>query len=320
VRRAGFVAGFTGPHILIPKGIERSSPRLRAAYTEQSLCFQEALQSIIFPLAERQTAKLLTAVLNSSLAAWFYFHETSNIGTDRAQIHQSELLKLPFAAPEAMPDSARATQAAKRIVDLIDHEIKSAAQIMQFQGDSLDEIDALVCDYYGLDAAETALIEDTTKYLLPAIQPRRSAGLQAIWETSRPDQRKAYAAMLCEALKPWFDAGLSAILVARSSDIGILKLTIGTVSKSSVYAENSASELEVFVDSIAKHLPVRLSGNAQLLPDMRIVIGGDMYLVKPLQVRHWLRATALADAEQIASELSAAGARQVGKSAQYARG
>jgi hypothetical protein len=45
-----------------------------------------------------------------------------------------------------------------------------------------------------------------------------------------------------------------------------------------------------------------------------------MYLVKPAAVRHWLRSTALADAEQIAAELTAAAARQGQEGAVRARG
>ena len=52
-----------------------------------------------------------------------------------------------------------------------------------------------------------------------------------------------------------------------------------------------------------------MPGNVQLVPDLRVVIGRDMYLVKPMQLRHWLRSVALADAEQIAAELSAVVAR-----------
>ena len=316
VRRAGFTAGFTGPHILIPQGLERSAPRLRAAYTEQSLCFEHSLQAIVFPPGERKVAKLLTGVLNSSFAAWFYLHETANIGTDRAKILQNELLKLPFAKPEAMPDPARAAKAAEQIIALMDREIKNAARVLQTQANVLDELDPLVYEYYGLNAAEAALIQDTTQYILPAIQPRRKADLPAIWNASRAEQRAAYAAMLCEALKPWFNATLSAELTARSSDIAILKVSFGR----SPYVESSASELNVFLDRIAQHLPMRLPGNVHLVPDLRFVIGDELYLVKPMQVRHWLRATALADAEQIAAELSAAAARQSTNGAQYARG
>jgi hypothetical protein len=187
VRRAGFTHGFTGPHILIPQGLERSMPRLRAAYTEQNLCFEHSLQAIAFPLAERRTAKLLTAVLNSSLAAWFYFHETANFGTDRAKVQQSDLLKLPFAKPEAMPDPKRAATTAEKIIELIESEIKQSNQVLRVQHNPFEKIDELVCDYYGLDKQDAALIQDTYKYILPAIQPRRSAGLQAIWDNAAPN-------------------------------------------------------------------------------------------------------------------------------------
>jgi hypothetical protein len=163
------------------------------------------------------------------------------------------------------------------------------------------------------------LIQDTTRYILPAIQPRRKAGLQAIWDTSRAEQRSAYALTLCEALKPWFDTGLSAELAARSNDIAILKLTLGAAQGISAYVESNTSELEVFLDRIAESLPARLPGNVQLVPDLRFAIGRDLYLVKPMQVRHWLRATALADAEQIAAEMSAAIARQSSTERLHAR-
>jgi hypothetical protein len=153
-----------------------------------------------------------------------------------------------------------------------------------------------------------------------ALQPRRNAGLKDIWATSGAEQRRAYAETLCEALKPWFNTSLSASLAARFSDTSILKLTLGAARKPLAYEESGASELDVFLERIAKHLPVRLPGNVQLVPDLRFVISNEMYLVKPMQVRYWLRSTALADAEQIAADLSAAIARQSNTEANHARG
>ncbi|MGC4026741.1 MAG: hypothetical protein QM744_17360 [Mesorhizobium sp.] len=54
------------------------------------------------------------------------------------------------------------------------------------------------------------------------------------------------------------------------------------------------------------------------MPDLRFVIGSDMYLVKPMQLRHWLRSTALADAEQIAAEFTAVVARHGKAGGEYA--
>ena len=171
--------------------------------------------------------------------------------------------------------------------------------------------DALVCAYYGLDKQDSALIQDTYRYILPSIQPRRSAGLQVIWDNSRSELRAAYASMLCDALKPWFNTTVSASLAAKSSDMAVLKLTLrGRGKDQGLYEENSAADFDLFIRNVSSSLPVRLPGNVQLIPDLRFIIGNDMYLVKPIQVRHWLRSTALADAEQIAAELSAMIARE----------
>jgi hypothetical protein len=304
VHRAGFSEGFVGSHILIPQGVERSIGRVRAAYTEQSLVFEHSIQAIAFPESKRRMAKLLTAVLNSSLAAWVYFHDTANLGTDRAKVHQGDLLRLPFNLPKSMPDPDRATDAAEKIVRLVDRKISRAEDILRQEDDILQEVDELVFDYYGLDAHDIALVEDTFRYIIPAMQPRRSAGLQAIWANSRREHRSAYASVLCSALKPWFRQPISASLAAKSSDVAVLQLSINGERRH--YSEQLSSELGQFLRSISADLPVPLPGNVQLVPDLRFVIGRDMYLVKPMQLRHWLRSTALADAEQIAAEFSAA--------------
>jgi hypothetical protein len=318
VHRAGFAEGFVGPHILIPQGVERSVGRVRAAYSEQNLVFEHSIQAIAFPAAKKRAAKLLTAVLNSSLAAWVYFHDTANLGTERAKVHQGDLLKLPFDIPRNMPDPVRAADAAEKIIRLMDREIKRKDNILQSQQDILAEIDELVFAYYGLDPHDNALIEDTFRYIIPAMQPRRSAGLQALWANSLPEHRSSYASVLCDALKQWFREPVSASLSAKSSDIAVLQLTIDEPAHE--YSESGSSELDHFLAAIHKDLPAPLPGNVQLIPDLRFVIGRDMYLVKPIQLRHWLRSTALADAEQIAAELSAAAARQADEDVRHARG
>ena len=311
VHRAGFVEGFIGPHILIPQGVERSIGRVRAVYCDQSIVFRSSIQAITVPETERRKAKLLTAIFNSSLAAWVYFHDTASLGTERAKVYQGELLKLPFDTPENMPDPARAAVAEEKIVGLIDREIANANKLLSPQTNPLDEIDTLVFDYYGLDAPEVALIEDTFRYIIPAMQPRRNAGLQKIWDNSRIEHRSDYAAMLCDALKPYLRQPISASLVAKSGDIAVLKLTIN--AESTEYEEEPSFEVGQFLQSIQANLHIPLPGNVQLVPDLRFVIGSDLYLIKPMQVRHWLRSTALADAEQIAAEFSTAIARK-GKS------
>ena len=319
VRRAGFEAGFRGPHIIIPQGVERAVGRVRAAFSNQDFVFQHSLQAMTVPPRQAHRGMLLTAVLNSSLAAWFYFHATANLGADRAKVHQGELLKLPFDVPENMPDPEKALKAERELVVLIKREMANAQKLLVAKDDVLSKIDHLVFDYYGLDVSDVAIVEDTVNAIIPAMQPRRSAGLQPIWAAASPVQREAYATMLCEALSPHFRAPVSASLVARSTDVAVLKLMIGDDAVAP-YAENTASEFNEFLPPITAKLSMEMPGNVQLIPDLRIVDGRDMYLVKPTAVRHWLRSTALADAEQIAAELAAAAARHGKEGGLCARG
>lgn len=307
VHRAGFDAGFFGPHILIPQGVERAVGRVRAAFSEQDVVFRSSLQSITVPPNQERKAKVLTAVLNSSLAAWFYFHDTSYLGADRAKVPQGELLKLPFDEPENMPDPAKAFKAEKKLVALIDSELATAKKLLASQHDVLGAIDRLVFEYYGLDDSDVAIVEDTVYSVIPAMQPRRNAGLQSIWAHASASQRADYASMLCNALLPHFRVPVKASLAARSTDVAVLKLTIG--DEVAPYTEDSSGEFNDFLGSISAKLLVDLPGNVQLIPDLRLLVDRDMYLVKPTALRHWLRSTALADAEQIAAEFVAAAAR-----------
>lgn len=150
------------------------------------------------------------------------------------------------------------------------------------------------------------------------MQPRRNAGLQSIWAQANSLQRAAYAAMLCNALSPHFRVPVKASLAARSTDVAVLKLTVG--DEGAPYTEDSSSEFNDFLGLIAAKLPIELPGNVQLIPDLRLVVDRDLYLVKPTALRHWLRSTALADAEQIAAEFVAAAARHGQKGAVRAGG
>jgi hypothetical protein len=302
-RRRGFVDGFYAPHILIPQGIERAVGRLRAAYSDQDFIFQHSLQSLAVPTTDKRDAKLLTGILNSRLAGWFYFHETANLGTDRAKILQTELLKLPFAKPHAMPDPAVADEAAEQIVQLIDKLFSDAAPVAS-DHPAYDELDELVYRYYGLDERDSAIIDETFEYIIPAMQPRRSAGIQKIWMRSSDVARAIYAKTISDSLGEWFDRPVKAQMIATSTDLGILRLSL---LQTDVDAHPTpAGDVEAILNDIAQRLPHVIAGNVQTVPDLRVMVGNDLFLVKPLELRHWLVSTALADAEDVAAELQRA--------------
>lgn len=305
VHRGGYVDGYSGPHILIPQGVERADGRLRAAFTEQDLVFQHSIQAIAFPKADRGLAKVLTAVLNSRLAAWFFFHESANMGTDRAKVLQFELLDLPFAPPEGMPDPERAAIAAAALTRMIDEATASARLVLRPQELKPSGLDRHVYDYFGLDDGDRALVDDAHEHLIPAMQPRASGGVKSIWTRATSSMRAEYARTLCDALSNWTDRAVEASLAALSGEVGVIRVRLAEGAPRA-YTEEDRIATGHLLDRLAKAVVLPAEGNFQIMPDLRIAIDDSLFLVKPLQLRSWLRSSALADAEEIAAELQRA--------------
>lgn len=310
VRRRGFEAGFDGSRVLIPRGVETSQNRHRAAYCDQPLTFQHIFQAIIVPDGQSDRAKVLTAILNSRVAVWYAFHGTASFGSDRPEVQQADLLRLPFPSPDDVPDRAAAAQAALELIAVVDEarERSNEPSSMQFDdGEILRAIDRLAYQYFCLSPDEIALIDDTVDAILPALQPHEGH-YPKLWGAPDEEQRAQYAHTLVASLADWFKGKkIHARLVARGADLAILRLHLGGHED---YAEDAAGGLSDALERLAAHIHRPLDGNFQLMPDMRVFVGDCLYLIKPMQIRFWLRSTALADADGIALDLQQAASLQ----------
>ena len=62
-------------------------------------------------------------------------------------------------------------------------------------------------------------------------------------------------------------------------------------------------ETEQALRRVMAALPMTMSRNITLQPDLKIFIEDALYIVKPCNMRYWLRSTALNDADEIAGDL-----------------
>lgn len=306
VRRRGFEAGFDGARILIPRGVETSQNRLRAAYCDEPLTFQHIFQAIVVPNGHGDRAKIVTAILNSRIAVWYAFHGTASFGSDRPEVQQADLLRLPFPSPADVPDKGAATQAACQLIAIVDEALQRAKEAFPAQVDELEilrTIDQLAYQYFCLSPDEIALIDDTVDSILPALQPHEGH-FPKLWSAPDQFQRARYAHTLSVSLAEWFRGqGIDTRLVARGADLAILRVRLGGQED---YAEDQSGELGAVLEELSSHIHRPLDGNFQLIPDLRVFVGDCLYLIKPMQMRFWLRSTALADADKIALDLQQA--------------
>lgn len=308
VRRKGFERGFFGPRILIPRGVSTARMRLRAAYMEKPLAFHDIIQAIVVPPQERNRAKVLAALLNSKLAIWFAFHGTASFGSERPEVKQAELLRLPFPSAGQTPDPQRAEQAAGKLVDLVNSALSDNDRAFALAADDqhwIEQIDQLAYDYFCLSDDEIVLIEDGVDQIIPAAQPGPGS-FPDIWQPAGRAEKEAYSDTLGSSLREWFDKNstIEIKIEAQNDDLAIMRLTMhDTKAVRSAYAEENNRDVGEALSRIFKEIHRPLPGNFQLMPDFRVFVGKHLYVVKPTQKRFWLRSAALADADAIALDL-----------------
>ena len=308
VHRKGFEGGFQGPRVLIPHGTGGpGGQRLRACYVEDPLTFRHSIQAIVVPPRDRRRSMLLASLLNSSVMLWFAFHGTSSLGADRPKVHQAELLRLPFPAPDDTPEPERSRAAADALVDMIEQQVRSTGASIERESSErgvMKEIDGLACEFFCLSDDERILVEDTVDHVIPAVQPNRGS-FPEIWRPSTPGDRRAYACTLVDNLAGWFDteSSIGARIVARNDDLAVLQLSLRDGPGPLAYDEDDDTSVADALSRLGDHIRQPLPGNFQSMPDFRVFIDRDLFLVKPVGKRFWLRSTALADANAIALDL-----------------
>lgn len=309
VHRLGFERSFSGPRVLVSRGVSTSSMRLQAAYLEEPLTFRSIFQAIVAPQGESSRAKFIAAVLNSRLAVWFAFHSTASFGSSRPEVQQGELLKLPMPEPDDLPSPKGARAARKKLVELIDRHHANRGEMLRAPDEEdrlLRNIDQLTYTYFGLSDDEITLIEDAVEHILPAAQPN-AGSFPDLWKMSGPNDRAAYGEQLVASLSDWFEPNrqLSVDLIGANQDFGILRLQLRKVSGGSgkTYKERTGTSFTEALENVSSALNQPLARNFQTVPDLKIFVGECLFLIKPMQRRFWLKSTALVDADSIASDL-----------------
>lgn len=309
VRRQHFPEAFDAPHIvMIPSTSGRTKYRLRAAYSEQSFSFNKSLVGVVVPdtRAGRETAKLLTAILNSTLAGWYIYYTTS-VGADRERLSQYNIfMGLPFPEPSDLPNPELAQQERRKIIAVMDELLEMPNHRSPVLEQRLDD---LVFAYYGVDAREVVVIREVLALIRPAMHP----GLRnfpRLWDTVTSSEQTAYCKTLSSALscKMQADTRVQAYVVDQTRELALVRVSRSPAShvagqgEPAVSAIPKMSILEAQPD-LRHRLIQELRHNVYLERAVFFFFGDDAYLLKPMQCRFWLTRAALRDADRFVDYL-----------------
>ncbi len=305
---------FEGPRVLWPDGAHPEDG-VKAVYAEEVFSFQHSLAVLSAPATEegRLTARFLTAYLRSPMGLWLLLLLSSSVASERPKLHVCEALDWPFWSLDRHPEPERARSIMAKVDSLI-AQAETADELLQPKAwsDIQSPVDRLVYSYFRLSADEIAMIEELASLAGSALQPTslRHASLTKPLRTApSDDMMQAYAQTLAETLAAWRDAtgGGGEIRVAtwtgRSVPLGAAVLTLGDQMPDRLQDDS-------IIDALAEalHRVTTLSTESLLtLPDVAIVDGNRIFLVKPLVARFWMRRCALEDANQLALQLQGIG-------------
>jgi hypothetical protein len=303
---------FSPPMVIINQGFSRK------AFCDFPVVFRHALQSISCATENtKEDTKLLmflAAVLNTNLANYCFFHISANIGVERTKVHLGELGLLPFPLPGDTDDP----QKSHRIIGQIaEHMIKLKASIeknymMQKEEikSAMQKIEPLVYDYYGISEREQILIEDTVNIFKQSMMPisiRKE--VRTIRKSSLPDERKDYVELLCKILNSWAKQSKFRVSgnVEFSNTLGTSVVTLCKSEKSKPFQQSQPSDdLQAALKSIQKALPER-KGRFTYHRGLKVFDKDNLYIVKPLALRHWTKTAAINDADEIAAAILSSG-------------
>ncbi|MCV9999446.1 N-6 DNA methylase [Pararhizobium sp. YC-54] len=310
---------FRGPRVLWTDGAHPEDG-VKAAYAEAPFSYQHSLAVLSAPDTDdgRLTARFLTVYLRSPMGVWLLLLLSSSVASERPKLHVREAMDWPFWSLERHPAQERARAIMTEVDELL-ASVENAHELMQaYQWTEVrTRANSLVYAYFQLTPNEIAMIEELSTFAGAALQPAslsHRALLKPLRRAPSMGLMQNYASALSETLTAWRDTtgGVGDIHVAtwtgRSVPMGAAVLSLGTKPPPDRFDDDSILEvLAKALERVTAYSPDSLL----TIPDVAIVDGPIVFLIKPLVSRFWMRRCAIEDANQLALQLQGLTKRQV---------
>ncbi|HIJ52436.1 MAG TPA: N-6 DNA methylase [Planctomycetes bacterium] len=312
LRRSPDKSIFKPPMVLVNQGFSRK------AFCDFPVLFRATLQSITSSKEnaseeDRKLLMFLSAVLNTTLADYYSFHISANLGIERDLVRLEEIEFLPFPLPGDTYDPPRS----RRIIDQIAKQMSCLKASIEKEDmgweekvkAAMQDIERLVYEYYGISEREQMLIEDTVKIFKRSMMPTSASKEVRTIRKPTPDERKDYVELLCGILNSWAKRSKFRVngKVEVSNILGTSVVTLCKSEKSKPFQQSQTSdELQAALKSIQEALPER-KGRFTYHRGLKVFDRDNLYIVKPLALRHWTKTAAINDADEIAAAILSSG-------------
>jgi hypothetical protein len=301
---------FEGPLLLCPKGNFSSAAepgRYSAAITETSALYNKNFYGISFAGHDLSWARLLVAILNSSLAAFQLAFGGSTWGLERPTVEPNDLLLL------RVPDLA--TIEPKILQAVLDAE--GAAAQAPGNHDLLAALDQAVFDLYQLERDEMIIAQESV-YRARMFLMEGWAQRKRFIQPPTLDVLAAYAGEVVQVVNTYLRAlgkrhleaviyplaVLQANLASGTAGIAAVRFTMqpGAPRKTVLVHRGHESDLEQLTTLLRGQINLDVPPYLNERRQLRIYTNNDLCILKPAEARYWTRTAGINDADVILAD------------------
>lgn len=295
---------YQGPVIIVAEGGLSEQARCPAAWSDNTVAFERNYYGASLAGSGAWLAPVLTAILNSALATWFFLMTSSEFGVFKRRLLLLDYPTLPIPNFSAVPETA-----IQNILDIekrLRQTASGAGDAIPFDRAVLTELDNAVFELYGLRAWEkTVAKEGLDRARREFVSPR--------WDAEMPASTSdvaTYAEQFAAAIEVWLAATGKRSIRSEVFDLGlnaplrVVRFTVGDVAQSDEtrrvrYANGRLKEV---LENIASRMNVPLGPYLRAGRTIRAYVGDEVFIIKPASRRYWSAGIALQDADYVLAE------------------
>jgi hypothetical protein len=269
---------------------------------DRDLVFTNAYFGASMPIAHRQSAHLLAAILSSSLASWFFLMTASEFGIWKRRLLRHDVALLP------VPDLKQAVtlEAGKRLLHVEKKLLQQEAADQDWHA-----LDEAVLDLYNFDIADRVVVRDG---LFRASWQWQSGRLSSVAAADVQSDIVRYADVFLNVIGGWLSARNKRHMRAeifdlpRTDALRVVRFVLedgpGDATVEVVKPEDALNDI---LARIGNRLKVKLATALTGERELRIHGRNEVVIIKPAARRYWMGIAALEDADAVVAESFAGG-------------
>lgn len=308
--RQGVTAVYTGPRLLVKRGISTNSYlQFVTRYETIPFCFTNSIHGLKLIEDNENIYLVILGILWSSFSKYYFFNTTSHWGIWHDEIYlNEELLYLPIPEELSSKNAAHIVSLVKKlreykpeIIDLLHPEGIPEAKIEKQRKIWEDKLDKAVFELYELTEQQKELVNDFNNVTLPFFyDPHNSIGVKPVLSNNDTEWIKSYAIRFSECWQPYLNSNetLRADLCIALSD-NVIALEFYIADFDDDWDLTPKNKLWDKLLSEIANFSVRPLGTSEILIDgiVQNITNDSIIIIKRNEKRFWTNSMAYEDAE-----------------------